>query len=165
MVEHLEGLAKRCRCQRGEGKPSHYWKPDLWERGAVNTEFCFLLHCRLCAQDSAWHRGKARPSQATRDGCATPLLKGRASSSVLGARRGLFTGQHFPLYARSHTLPLFIHPNPKFGLVINCHISSPCKRAVATPGGQGLFSPGCGWDPWRAELPGWGPWQCCCPLM
>lgn len=105
--------------------------------------FAFMLHCPLCAQDSAWHQEKARPSLAASDACAEPLLKGRACSSVLSTQHGLFTGLHFPLYPCSHTLPLFIHPNPKFVFFINCHIGSPCKRAVAAPGGQGLFIPGC----------------------
>ena len=108
-----------------------------------NFASCFTLHCPLCTRDSAWHWGKARPSLATGDGCAEPWLKGRASSSMLSAQHGLFTVQRLPLYTRSHILPLFIHPNPKFGFVINCHIGSPCKRAIAAPGAQGLFSPGC----------------------
>lgn len=91
--------------------------------------------------------------------------KGRASSSMLSAQRGLFTGQRFLLYTCSDTLSLFIHPNPKFGFVINCHIGSPCKRAIAAPEGQRLFSPGCSWGLRWAELPGQAPWQCCCPLM
>lgn len=165
MVEHLEGPAKRGWCQLWEGEASHYWKPDLWETGAINRKFCFMLHCPLCAWDSAWQRGKARPSLAAGVGCAKPWLKARASSSMLSAQRDLFTGQCFPLYTCSDTLSLFIHPNPKFGFVINCHIGSPCRRAIAAPGGQRLFSPGCSWGPKWAELPGRAPWQWCRPLM
>lgn len=87
MVKHLEGPANRCWCQRWEGEPSHYWKPDLWEAGAISREFCFMLHCPLCAQASAWHWGKARPSLAVGE----LWLEERASSSVLITQRGVFT--------------------------------------------------------------------------
>lgn len=61
--------------------------------------------------------GKARPSLAIRE----PWVEGRAFSSALSARCGLFTTpctkHFFPLYMHSNTVPVFIHPNPNLALL------------------------------------------------
>lgn len=95
-------------------------------RGAINTELCFTLHCPLCTWDSLWHRRKARPSPATRDGWAELWVKGRASSSALSAQCGLFTGQDFPLY----TPPSFYLPKPKISLCYKLTFVHPWKKPL-----------------------------------
>lgn len=106
MVKHLEEPAKRCSCQHWEKERSHYQKTNLWERGAINTEFCFVLQCL----HSTWHCGKVRPSLAARDGCAKLWLKRREGllrTSVLSAQSDVLTGQYFPLHTHFDTLFLF----------------------------------------------------------
>lgn len=45
---------------------------QISERGDINTKFCFMLDCFLCARDPAWHCRKARPCLAARHSCAEP---------------------------------------------------------------------------------------------
>lgn len=107
MVEHLEGLAKRCWCQHWEGEPSHYWKPDLGET-ATNRKFCFMLDCFLCARDPVWNCRKARPCLTAWHSSAEPCLEGKASFSAHSPQCEPFTVQHFPLCTHSLTPSLFL---------------------------------------------------------
>lgn len=125
---------------------------QISETRAINTKFCFMLYCSLCAWDPVWRCRKARSCLAASHSCAEPWLGGKASSSVLSVQCGLFTLQRFPLGALIHTLPLC------YKLLYWFSVCCSTRRIRSV-------LPGCKRDPRRAELPDQGPWQHPCPLM